>query len=70
MGFLKTIKSDMDVIFDRDPAAKSRLEIFLCYPGFHALLMHRVAHWFYKHEWYLLARLISQFSRFMTLIEI
>ncbi|OPX86331.1 MAG: Serine acetyltransferase [Pelotomaculum sp. PtaB.Bin104] len=54
----------------RDPAAKSALEVILCYPGFHAVLMHRVAHFFYCRGWYIIARLISQIARFLTEIEI
>jgi serine O-acetyltransferase len=53
-----------------DPAAKSALEVLLCYPGLHAVLIHRVAHWFYGHRWYVLARLVSQFARFFTSVEI
>lgn len=59
-----------DVVRQRDPAARSNLEILLCYPGLHALFFHRMAHFFYRHRWFLLARLISNFSRFMTGIEI
>ena len=54
----------------RDPAARSKLEIFLLYPGVHAVLYHRVAHWCYNHKLYFLARLISQRSRHRTGIEI
>lgn len=64
------IRRDIQVVFDRDPAAKSVLEVFLCYPGFHAIIMHRVAHFFYRKKLYLIARLISQLSRFLTNIEI
>lgn len=64
------LKRDIRVIFERDPAAKSVLEVILCYPGLHAILMHRVAHWFYKKNWMVLARVISQISRFATGIEI
>jgi len=53
-----------------DPAAKSALEIVLCYPGLHAVLFHRVAHWFYGHRRYVVARCISQMARFLTSIEI
>jgi serine O-acetyltransferase len=53
-----------------DPAAKSGLEIVLCYPGLHAVLAHRVSHWFYLRGRHVLARLISQFARFVTGIEI
>ncbi|MEW6662230.1 MAG: serine O-acetyltransferase EpsC [Bacillota bacterium] len=64
------IKKDIQVIFDRDPAARSALEVVLCYPGFHAVLLHRLAHRLYLKRWFLLARFISQFSRWLTGIEI
>lgn len=64
------IKQDIQVIFDRDPAAKSVLEVILCYPGFHAILLHRIAHFFYKANLLLIARFISQINRFLTGIEI
>ena len=54
----------------RDPAARSRLEIFLLYPGVHATLYHRLAHFLYRHRLKFLARLVSQWSRFWTGIEI
>ena len=54
----------------RDPAARSRLEIFLLYQGVHAVIYHRIAHWFYCHRSKFLARLVSQWSRFWTGIEI
>ena len=54
----------------RDPAARSRLEIFLLYPGVHAILYHRIAHWFYRHKLKFIARVISQWSRCWTGIEI
>ncbi len=54
----------------RDPAARSKLEIFLLYPGVHALLWHRVAHWLYLRRRYFLARWISQYARNRTGIEI
>ena len=54
----------------RDPAARSRLEIFLLYPGVHAILFHRVSHWLWKHELRFLARLNSQIARHATGIEI
>lgn len=67
---LKTIKDDFAMVFERDPAARSKLEILLCYPGLHALLLHRIAHflWFYRLR--LLARMLSHFSRWVTGIEI
>ncbi len=64
------IKQDIQVIFDRDPAAKSIWEVVLCYPGLHALLFHRVSHWLYRKNSVVLARIVSQFSRFLTGIEI
>ena len=54
----------------RDPAARSRLEIFLLYPGVHAVINHRIAHFLYRHNLKFLARLVSQWSRFWTGIEI
>ena len=54
----------------RDPAARSKLEIFLLYQGVHAVINHRVAHFFYKHKMRFLARVVSQWSRFWTGIEI
>lgn len=66
----KKIKEDIKVIFERDPAAKGILEVVFCYPGLHAITFHRIAHWFYKRRIYLIGRLISQLSRFLTGIEI
>ena len=54
----------------RDPAARSRLEIFLLYQGVHAIIYHRIAHWFYRRDLKFIARLVSQWSRFWTGIEI
>lgn len=67
---LSNIKEQISTVFKRDPAARSVLEIWLCYPGFHAVLMHRMAHGIYKRGWFTFARVISQFSRTMTGIEI
>ena len=66
----KKIKEDLDTIRKKDPASRSRLEIVLFYPGFHAVVVHRLAHFLWSKRWYLLARFISQFSRFVTGIEI
>jgi serine O-acetyltransferase len=66
----RAVREQIDTIFREDPAAKSVLEIFLCYPGFHAVLMHRFSHWLYGAGVPLLPRVISQFSRWMTGIEI
>ena len=66
----KTIREDISTIFHRDPAAKSWLEVVTCYPGLHALWSHRLAPLLYKARLYLIARLVSHFSRFLTGIEI
>lgn len=65
-----TIREQIQTIFREDPAAKSILEIFLCYPGFHAVLFHRLAHRLYRWRVPLLPRVVSQFARWMTGIEI
>lgn len=70
MQFLKKLKEDILTVFERDPAAKSTLEVLLCYPGLHAIIMHRFAHFLYKRKLFLLARLTSHLSRFLTGIEI
>jgi len=67
------IIEDIETIFLRDPAAKSWIEVIFCYPGLHALWLHRVGHWFWnkKNKFFMwFARLISTFSRFLTGIEI
>lgn len=66
----KQLKEDMKTIFERDPAAKSYLEVILCYPGLHAVISHRIAHCLYRRRLFLLSRLFSQISRFFTGIEI
>lgn len=60
----------LDAYKARDPAARSRLEIFLLYSGVHAIINHRIAHWFYNHRMKFLARFVSQWSRFWTGVEI
>ncbi len=70
MGFFKLMGEDIRTVLDRDPAARSKLEIFLCYSGFHAVTIHRIAHSLWNKKCYLMARLIAQFSRFITGIEI
>ncbi len=66
----RIVREQIDTIFHEDPAAKSVLEIILCYPGFHAILAHRFAHRLYRAGIPLLPRVISQISRFFTGIEI
>lgn len=65
-----SLKKDIRAVRERDPAARSSFETLLLSSGLHAIIMHRPAHWLYTHEAYLPARVISQFSRFMTGIEI
>jgi serine O-acetyltransferase len=60
----------LDAFKAKDPAARSRLEIFLLYSGVHAIIYHRIAHWLYRHKLKFLARFVSQWSRFWTGIEI
>jgi len=69
-GVIETLKNDIKVVFERDPAAKSVLEVIICYPGFHAVVLHRIAHYFYNKKLILIPRLISQINRFFTGIEI
>lgn len=67
---LKAIKEDIRAIFDRDPAARNVAEIFLTYSGFHATILHRIAHFLWRKEIPILPRLIAHFSRWITGIEI
>lgn len=70
IGLTQSIREDMAAVFDRDPAARSYLEVLLCYPGLHALWFHRINHWLWKHHLRLLARWLSQWARLFTGIEI
>lgn len=67
---ISRIREDIQSIFHRDPAARHTLEVLTCYPGLHAIWLHRVAHWLWQRNWKLLARLISHVSRWLTGIEI
>ena len=67
---LALIREDVANVVEHDPAAKSRLEVFLCYSGLHAVWFYRINHWLWNHSWFLLARLLSQVARFLTGIEI
>lgn len=69
-SMFKQLKEDIKTIFERDPAAKSYMEVILCYPGLHAVISHRIAHSLYKRRFFVMARLLSQISRFFTGIEI
>jgi serine O-acetyltransferase len=67
---LKTLHRDIASVVERDPAARNKLEVLLCYPGLHALWAHRVAHWMWKNKLYLAARWLSHLTRGITGIEI
>jgi len=64
------IREDVATVLERDPAARSRLEVFLCYSGLHAVWFHRINHWLWNHGFLLVARWGSQCARFLTGIEI
>jgi len=64
------LREDIACVFERDPAARSTWEVLTCYPGFHALTLHRFSHWLWGHRLRWLARLFSHFTRFITGIEI
>lgn len=70
LGWLTAMKDDVDAVIERDPAARSRLEVALLYPGVHAVWAHRVSHELWRRKAALPARALSQFSRFLTNIEI
>jgi serine O-acetyltransferase len=67
---LKNLRDEIDATLARDPAARSRLEVALCYPGFHALLFHRLAHALWRRGWFLAGRFVSYLGRMQTGIEI
>ncbi len=66
----RILKEDIQTVFAKDPAARSTLEVLSCYPGLHALWLHRIAHSLWQHKFRLLARLLSHLGRFLTGIEI
>lgn len=59
-----------DSVLQRDPAARSKIEVFLCYPGLHAIMLYRLAHYLWKKNFFTTARLISAFGRFLTGVDI
>jgi serine O-acetyltransferase len=67
---LSLIREDVANVVEHDPAARSRLEVFLCYAGLHAVWFYRMNHWLWNHRLFLLARMLSQAARFLTGIEI
>ncbi len=70
MSIFGQIAEDIGVIMEKDPAARSRAEVIFCYPGFHAILFHRAAHWLWARGLRFLARLVSHVGRMLTGIEI
>ena len=64
------LRSDIRTVLERDPAARSHLEVVFCYPGVHALAFHRFAHRLWQAGWRVTARFVSHVSRFLTGIEI
>lgn len=66
----RRLREDIAVVFDRDPAARSTWEVLTCYPGLHAITLHQLAHWLWRHQMLWLARWISHWSRWLTGIEI
>jgi serine O-acetyltransferase len=70
MAWLSRLREDIQVVLDCDPAARTRLEVVLCYSGLHAIWTHRLAHWLWNHHARLFSRILSQLSRWLTGIEI
>jgi serine O-acetyltransferase len=69
-GLWTRLREDVEAAFSKDPAARSLLEVLTCYPGLHAVWLHRIAHWLWAHNFKLLGRLLSHVTRFQTGIEI
>jgi serine O-acetyltransferase len=70
VSFFKSVREDVSAVFERDPAARSLVEVLLCYPGLHAVWAHHWNHWLWRHNLRFLARFCSQWSRLFTGIEI
>ena len=68
--WLETLKTDFQIIFERDPSASNKFEVLCCYPGFHALILHRFAHWLHQKKIAFIPRFVSYLGRFLTGIEI
>src|SRR5215470_20339356 len=66
----KNLREEIDTVLAKDPAARSRLEVVFCYPGFHSILYYRLAHWLWVRKWLLLGRFVSHLGRLLTGIEI
>lgn len=70
LSIWQTLRCDFEIIFERDPAARHWLEVLCCYPGLHAIALHRFARWLYDRSVFFIPRAISHFARFLTGIEI
>ena len=70
MNKFQLLKEDVKTVFQKDPAARSWIEVLLCYPGLHAIWSHRFAHYLWKHKFYFIARFLSHITRFFTGVEI
>jgi serine O-acetyltransferase len=70
ISFFHSVREDVATVFEADPAARSYLEVLICYPGLHAVWAHHLSHWLWRHGMHFLARLNSQFARLFTGIEI
>lgn len=70
MGFLKMLETISKRSLDRDPAARNGFEVLVCYPGIWSIIFHRPAHWLYRHNAKLLARILLQLARWLTGVEI
>lgn len=66
----KNLRDEIDATLARDPAARSRLEVVLCYPGFQVLLFHRMGHWLWQRGWHLAGRFVSHLGRILTAVDI
>jgi serine O-acetyltransferase len=69
-SYFRLMREDIAAVLERDPAARSKLEIVLLYSGLHALWWYRIHHWLWRHHWLFLARALSQFARWLTGVEI
>ena len=70
LAMWQTLKEDIQAVFERDPAARSIWEVAIAYPGFHAILIYRIAHWLWQRQLITLARFVSHVGRFLTGVEI
>jgi len=70
MKIIRSLKDEINTVFERDPAARSKAEVIFCYPGFHAIVIYRFAHWLWNKNFFFLGRLTSHLGRFLTGIEI